>query len=199
MRKDHYTRPVKWTREFRTAIKLGDVHFKVYAYLESAPESHATGLYFITVSAIAEMVREDRDIVASILDDLDRCGLALWDQEASVVYVPCVCAEQFRWKDDGKPKESDKRVLEAKSHLRNLPATRLLAAFLARWPVFDEGAYQGASYGASGFGGETAKPLNTQGQEGAYQGAWQGATTSPSAAIPDQDAPDAPIRLEVAR
>lgn len=158
MRKDHFSLPVKWTREFRRALKLGDVHFKTYCYLESAPESHATGIYFVTVAAIAAMVIEDQDVVGAALDDLQRVGLILWDAEADVVYVHAVCAEQFRWRSDGKPKEADKRVLEARNHLRNLPDTPLLATFLNRWPVFAEGASEGAS-------------------EGAYQGAWQGTTT----------------------
>ena len=33
MRKDHYLPPAKWTRQFRQALRLSDVHLKVYAYL----------------------------------------------------------------------------------------------------------------------------------------------------------------------
>jgi hypothetical protein len=164
MRKDHYSAPVKWTREFRQALKLGDAHFKVYAYLEGGPESHATGLYFVTPATIAEMVREDRDTVVQVLEDLERIGLVLWDQTADVVLVHAVCAEQYRWKNPN-PKGEDRRVSEGRAHLLALPPTYLIDAFLGRWPIFRthaEGAYQGACQGA---------------YQGACQGACQGANT----------------------
>lgn len=149
MRKDHYTPPAKWTREFRQALKLSDAHFKVYAYLESGLESHATGIYFVTLSAIAEMVRDDRDNVARIMGDLEEFGLILWDDNADVVYVPCVCAEQFRWTGKAKA-DRDYRLIEAKRHLASLPRSNLVELFLSRWPIFkpDEGATQGAWEGA---------------------------------------------------
>ncbi len=53
MRKEHFSTPAKWTREFRQALRLSDAHLKVYAYLESAPESHPSGIFFITLAAIA--------------------------------------------------------------------------------------------------------------------------------------------------
>ena len=146
MRKDHYTPPSKWTKEYAQALKLGDVHFKVYAYCEGGPESHRTGLYFVTLGAIAEMVREERETVQAVLDDLEQVGLAFFDGESGVIWVPSVCAEQFRWKGHAKP--LDHKVTEAKAHISNLPASPLVARFLAVWPVFAEGACQGASEGA---------------------------------------------------
>lgn len=155
MRKDHYVAPVKWTREFRQALKLSDLHFKVYAYLEGGPESHATGIYFITPAAIAEMVRDDRESVLLALDDLEQAGLILWDQAADVVLVHAVCAEQYRWRNPN-PKGEDRRIAEARSHLRALPKTALRELFLGRWPIFQddregasEGAYQGAPQGTN--------------------------------------------------
>ncbi|WP_295431035.1 hypothetical protein [uncultured Thiodictyon sp.] len=174
MRKDHYSAPVKWTREFRQALKLGDLHFKLYAYLEGGPESHATGLYFVTPAAIGEMIREDRESVLTGLEDLESIGLILWDRAADVVLVHAVCAEQYRWRKTN-PKGPDLRVIEGRRHLRALPRTQLLDLFLGRWPIFQddaEGAYQGAS-------------------EGAYQGAWQGATPTTRTASPS-DAPNGP-------
>ncbi len=147
MRKDHYSTPSKWTKEFRQALKLGDVHFKVYAYLEGGIESHPTGIYFVTLSAIAEMVREDRDLIGPAMEDLEEVGLIVWDQAADVVYVPCVCAEQYRWGSRSKSDPArDFRLIEAKRHISALPATRLVEMFLYRWPVFapDQGATQGA-------------------------------------------------------
>ena len=148
MRKDHFSPPAKWTREFRQALKLSDAHFKVYAYLEGGLESHSTGIYFVTLSAIAEMVHEDRDFVARIMEELERAGLILWDSQADVVYVPCVCAEQFRWSGrKGKDPEKDFRVKDGRGHIQALPRCALVELFLARWPIFtpEEGAYQGAT------------------------------------------------------
>lgn len=152
MRKDHYSSPAKWTREFRQALKLSDAHFKVYSYLESGLESHATGIFFVTRSAVAEMVMEDdRDNVARIMGDLEEFGLILWDDNADVVYVPCVCPEQFRWTGKAKTDPTrDYRLIEAKRHIASLPKSNLVELFLSRWPIFkpDEGAMQGASQGA---------------------------------------------------
>lgn len=162
MRKDHFSSPSKWTREFRQALKLSDAHFKVYAYLEGGLESHATGIYFVTLSAVAEMVNEDRDFVARIMEELEAAGLIFWDAKADVVYVPCVCAEQFRWTGrKGKEPERDFRVTDGRRHIEGLPKSTLVELFLARWPIFtpEEGAYQGA----------TQAPT---------QGAYQGATTT---------------------
>jgi hypothetical protein len=148
MRKDHYSPPVKWTREFRQALKLGDAHFKIYAYLEGGPESHATGLYFVTPATIAEMVREDRDTVVRVMDDLERVGLMLWDSTADVVLVHVVCAEQYR---GSLCRNKDNRIVEARRHLAALPKTHLRDLFLGRWPIFrepTEGPCQGATEGA---------------------------------------------------
>ena len=170
MRSDHYLPPAKWTREFRQALRLSDAHLKVYAYLESAPESHATGIYFVTLGAVAEMLREERETVAKIVDDLERVNLLFWDAEASVVWVPCVCGEQFRWTNRaGRDRSRDFRLTEARRHLDNLPPSPLADLFRHRWPIFGEeaptqGAYQGAYQGAT---------------QGAYQGATQGATQAP--------------------
>lgn len=167
MRKDHYLPPSKWTREFRRALRLSDAHFKVYAYLESGIESHRTGIYFINLASIGEMVGEDRETVGSIIDDLERVGLVLWDREASVIWVPCVCAEQFRWRRQQTAwKAADYKVIEARRHLELLPPSRLVEMFLAQWPAFapsEEGASQGASQAPS---------------QGASQGAWQGSFSS---------------------
>ena len=175
MRKDHYTAPVKWTREFRQALKLSDAHFKVYAYLEGGPESHATGLFFILVSAIAEMVREDRETVASVLEDLEQVGLILWDRSADVVLVHAVCAEQYRfpWKKAGP---ENLRIIEARRHLHALPATPLRELFLGRWPVFHDAA-EGASVGAS---------------VGATQGASVGASVGDNTSTRSYYPPDPP-------
>lgn len=166
MRKDHYQPPAKWTREFRQALRLSDAHLKVYLYLESAPESHATGIYFVTLGAVAEMLSEERETVAKIVDDLERIGLVMWDSAASVVWVPCVCAEQYRWTNRPNRKhEHDYRLIEARRHLNSLPTSRLVALFLQAWPIFGtgEGAYQGAT-----------------------QAPHQGANTSPCSASPSQ-------------
>lgn len=185
MRKDHYCAPVKWTREYRQALKLGDRHFKVYAYLEGGPESHATGIYFVTPGTIAEMVRETRDTVVVVLGELAQAGMIRWDPAADVVLVPVVCAEQFRW--SGRPhKSTDNRVVEARHHLAALPPTPLLAEFIARWPVFrapEEGAFEGACQGAS---------------EGASKGLAKGPlpVTSPSSPL---TAPGGPPDTERAR
>ncbi len=146
MRKEHFHAPVKWTREFRQALRLSDAHLKVYAYLESAPESHPTGIYFITLAAVAEMTGEARETVAKIVDDLERTGLVLWDAVASVIWVPCVCAEQYRWRQRPTRKQDDFRLIEARKHLDNLPPSRLVALFRQAWPIFDvrEGATEGA-------------------------------------------------------
>ncbi len=151
MRKEHYFPPAKWTREFRQALRLSDVHFKVYLYLESAPESHATGIYFITLGAVAEVLREERETVAKIVFDLERLNLIFWDAEASVVWVPCVCQEQFRWSTRAnRDRARDFRLTEARRHLDNLPNSRLVDLFRHRWPAFSqgEGATQGATQGA---------------------------------------------------
>ena len=175
MRKDHYSAPVKWTREFRQALKLGDLHFKLYTYLEGGPESHATGLYFVTPAAIGEMIREDRTAVLTGLDDLERVGMILWDRAADVVLVHAVCAEQYRWKNPN-PKGEDRRVAEARGHLRALPRTALRDLVLGRWPIFRddmEGPYQGAS-----------------------EGAYQGANTTTRTACPSDAPPPADPRAE---
>jgi hypothetical protein len=175
MRKDHYCAPAKWTREFRVALKLSDQHFKVLAYLEGGLESHPTGIYFVTLSAIGEMVHEDRDAVAGIMDDLEKIGLILWDRDADVVWVPCVCSEQYRWRDR-TPKTTDYRVVEACRHLESLPQTRLLKMFLAHWPVFQlasQGAYQAPT-------------------QGAYQAPTQGAYQAPTQAPTPSTCTDSP-------
>lgn len=144
MRKDHFSHPAKWTREFRQALRLSDAHLKVYAYLESAPESHPTGLYFVTLAAVAEMTGEDREAVARIVDDLERIGLVFWDDVASVIWVPCVCAEQYRWTNRPQRKtQEDYRLIEARRHLDSLPPSRLVSLFNQAWPIFaSEGATQ---------------------------------------------------------
>lgn len=168
MRKDHYSPPVKWTREYRQTLKLGDAHFKVYCYLEGGPESHATGLYFITPATIAEMTREDREAVVSVMEDLEQVGLILWDQDADVVLVPAVCAEQYRW--NRGVKHNDLRLIEARRHLNALPTTYLRDVFLGRWPVF-RGDAEGATVGATQ--GATQAPTH-----GASVGACIGATST---------------------
>lgn len=168
MRKDHFSPPSKWTKEFRQALKMGHLHFAVYAYLEGAPESHRTGIYFITLSAIAEMVVADRDLAEQAMDDLERVGLIHWDRDHDVVWVPCVCAEQYRWKTSEKSKK-DNGTMEGRKHIASLPRSRLVGLFLADWPVFNQGAWQGAS-------------------EGAYEGAYEGTpyTTTCAPAPPSQ-------------
>lgn len=138
MRREHSSFPSKWTREFRCAIKLSHLHLAIYAYLENAPESHMTGIYFITPAAIAEMVCADRGLVVQAMADLEEARLIHWDQASDVVWIPCVCAEQFRWKR-GSGSESDYRTVNAKKHLAHLPPTPLLEKFLSNWPVFAGG------------------------------------------------------------
>jgi len=179
MRKDHYSPPVKWTREFKIAVALGDVAFKVYSALESGPFSHPTGIYWVSPAYIAELVRETADLVVQAMDDLERATLIQWDRDASVVYVVCMCKEQYRWKKDGKPKGGDKRIPEAISHLEQLPQTHLLERFLSDWPQFRDDTEQGAWQGASDDAGDSRKSLSNQRTKGAAQGAYQGATTSP--------------------
>jgi hypothetical protein len=148
MRKEHFHPPAKWTREFRQALRLSDAHLKVYAYLESAPESHPTGIYFVTLAAVAEMTGEDRETVAKIVDDLERTGLVMFDSVASVIWVPCVCAEQYRWtRRPSRKATEDYRLIDARRHLDNLPPSRLVSLFRQAWPIFDarEGATQGAT------------------------------------------------------
>lgn len=147
MRKEHFAPPPKWTREYRQALGLGPLHFIVYSYLEGGLESHRTGIYFITLSAIAEMVRADRDAVESVMDDLSEVGLIHWDPDHSIVWIPCVCAEQFRW-NTGTGAERDNKTIEGRKHIASLPKSRLVDLFLANWPVFAEGASGGASQGA---------------------------------------------------
>ncbi|NCA91206.1 MAG: hypothetical protein EOM92_20600 [Gammaproteobacteria bacterium] len=150
MRKEHFTPPAKWTREFRQALRLSDAHLKVYTYLESAPESHPTGIYFITLAAIAEMTGEERVTVAKIVDDLERCGLVMWDAVASVVWVPCVCGEQYRWTHRPQRKTGeDYRLIEARKHLDDLPPSRLVNLFRQAWPIFGEAPTQAPSQGAT--------------------------------------------------
>jgi len=175
MRKDHYLPPAKWTRQFRQALRLSDVHLKVYAYLESAPESHPTGIYFITLAAIAEMTGEERETVAGIVDDLERIGLVMWDSVASVVWVPCVCGEQYRWTNRPRRKtEEDYRLIEARKHLDDLPPSRLVNLFRQAWPIFTPG--EGATQGA------TQAPT---------QAPYQGANTTPCTASPSQSSKSA--------
>ena len=138
MRRDHYSSPSKWTKEFRRAVKMSHLHLAVYAYLESAPESHRTGIYFITPATVAEMVCADRDAIVQVMEDLEEAGMIQWDQATDVVWIPCVCAEQLRWKH-GTGSAADNKTVEARKHLATLPRTRLLELFLANWPVFDGG------------------------------------------------------------
>ena len=129
MRKEHFTPPAKWTREFRLALRLSDVHLKVYAYLESAPESHPTGIYFITLAAIAEMTGEERETVAGIVDDLERIGLVMWDAAASVVWVPCVCGEQYRWT------HRPRRKTGARRDSKSADSSRRRTGHRRAWPI----------------------------------------------------------------
>ena len=173
MRKEHFTPPAKWTREFRQALRLSDAHLKVYTYLESAPESHPTGIYFITLAAIAEMTGEERVTVAKIVDDLERCGLVMWDAVASVVWVPCVCGEQYRWTHRPQRKTGeDYRLIEARKHLDDLPPSRLVNLFRQAWPIFGEAPTQGA----------TQAPTEAP---------YQGANTTPCTASPSQSSKSA--------
>ena len=175
MRKDHYLPPAKWTRQFRQALRLSDVHLKVYAYLESAPESHPTGIYFITLAAIAEMTGEERETVAGIVDDLERIGLAMWDAAASVVWVPCVCGEQYRWTNRPRRKtEEDYRLIEARKHLDDLPPSRLVNLFRQAWPIFTPG--------------EAPTQAPTQAPT---EAPYQGANTTPCTASPSQSSKSA--------
>jgi hypothetical protein len=151
VRKDHYSPPSKWAREWNQALQLSGAHLRVYQYCENGMETHRTGIYLLTPSAIAEWVGSpaepiEREDVERILDDLERVGLLHWDRNNRVIWVPCVCGEQFRWK--GEPKANDYRVQEAREHIIRLPTSPLVTAFLDRWPVFKappEGAYQGAT------------------------------------------------------
>ena len=171
MRKEHFTPPAKWTREFRQALRLSDAHLKVYTYLESAPESHPTGIYFITLAAIAEMTGEERVTVAKIADDLERCGLVMWDAVASVVWVPCVCGEQYRWTHRPQRKTGeDYRLIEARKHLDDLPPSRLVNLFRQAWPIFTPGE------------APTQAPT---------QAPYQGANTTPCTASPSQSSKSA--------
>lgn len=143
MRRDHFSSPAKWTREFRQALKMSHRHFAVYAYLEGGLESHRTGIYFVTVSAVAEMTNTTRDDVRKIMEELESVGLINWDSEFDVVWIPCVCAEQFRWRH-GTGSAKDNKAKEAVKHVAKLPKSRLVDLFLANWPVFREGAWEGA-------------------------------------------------------
>jgi hypothetical protein len=147
MRRDHYSPPSKWTKEFRKALKLSHQHFVIYAYLEGGLESHRTGLYFVTTAAVAAMTIVPEDEVRSVMQDLERVGLIHWDEDADVVWVPCVCAEQFRW-HQGTGAERDNRTIESRKHVGSLPDSHVVRLFLGVWPVFAEGASEGANQGA---------------------------------------------------
>ena len=159
MRKDHYSPPKKWTREFRQALKLSHQHLVVYAYLEGGPESHSTGIYFVVPAAVAAMTGLEEDDARRIMQDLERVGLIHWDEDADIVWVPCVCDEQFRWHTPEKSRR-DYRTDEARRHVADLPDSHVVRLFLGVWPVFAQGAVEGATQGAT-------------------QGAVEGATTSP--------------------
>jgi hypothetical protein len=143
MRKHHYTPPSKWLKEFRRALSLGRDHLLVYTYLESGLESHATGLYHILPAALGGMIRLEADAVEQILEELQKAGLILWDDAEGIVYIPCVCEEQFRW--TGRDwKRTDNRVVEGRAHVRELPDSWVKKAFLERWEIFtEEGACKG--------------------------------------------------------
>jgi hypothetical protein len=145
VRKDHYFSPAKWTKELRRAIKLSRDHGLVYLFLESAPESHRTGLYFVTAASIAALTTVPEDDVRRIMGDLEKAGLLHWDEAADVVWLPAVCGEQYRWMG-GTGAEKDNRTVEGRKHVAALPDSYVVRLFLDVWPVFREGASEGARH-----------------------------------------------------
>ncbi|UHD15727.1 hypothetical protein [Thiocapsa bogorovii] len=135
MRKDAHIEPARWIREYRAALRLSDVAFKVLLYCECGPESHRTGIHFVASGTIAEIIFEDRETVDDAFDDLEAVGLLLRDSAAGLVYLPNQCAAQFAWKK-GEPKAEDYRLVEAKRHIASLPESPLVRMFLDRWPIF---------------------------------------------------------------
>ncbi|EIC23285.1 hypothetical protein [Thiorhodovibrio frisius] len=128
--------PARWMKDYRTAIRLGSVEFKTLIFCETAPESHPSGLYFITSAAVASMIEEPTDLVDLAFDNLDRAGLLLRDPEWQLVYLPGYCARQFgKWRDTERASR-DWKTVSIKRHIASLPPSHLVGLFLESWPIF---------------------------------------------------------------
>ena len=134
MRKDCHIDPSRWIREYRQALKLGNVAFKVLLYCETGPESHRTGLFYVAAATVAAAVNDETEHVETAFDDLERIGLLMRDADAGLVYLPGQAARQYAWKD--APKPSDHRVIEARRHVASLPASHLVDLLIDACPIF---------------------------------------------------------------
>jgi hypothetical protein len=110
----------------------------VLQYCESGLETHWTGIFFLTAATIAEMTMDPLEEVTRALEDLERAGLLHWDQRNCVIWVPGVCADQYRW--EGYLESSDHKAQEGRAHIARLPASVLVGAFLNAWPIFKPAA-----------------------------------------------------------
>jgi len=200
MRKDCHIDPSRWIREYRQALKLGNVAFKVLLYCETGPESHRTGLFYVAAATVAAAVNDETEHVETAFDDLERIGLLMRDADAGLVYLPGQAARQYAWKD--VPKPSDYRVIEARRHVASLPASHLVDLLIDACPIFrtDQAPSAFSNQNAeapSAFSNQNAEApsaVRNKNRQGTTTSTFAEGTGSPT----PEGAPDAPepIRLE---
>ncbi|WP_299591676.1 hypothetical protein [uncultured Microbulbifer sp.] len=136
MRKYHSFHPNRWNNDYYRLTERGYRHLVLYWYLESAPESHPTGLYCILPESMAAHTKIPVHDVFAILGDLEVVRLIRWDPNAHIVWVLASCEGQYRWKQgpDNPIPYKDKRIKEARQHIKSLPSSPLVDEFLQSYP-----------------------------------------------------------------
>ena len=120
-----------WTRGSGKRIR-GDWKAQAVAcYLASAPNSHMLGLYHTTLDTIASEMGHPKDEVRAALKMCADAGLAFFDEEAELAWIPNVAEIEL---GDGLAVK-DKRREGIKKHLRAIGQHRFVDAFMAKYGI----------------------------------------------------------------
>jgi hypothetical protein len=118
-----------WTKGSGKRIRGNFAAQAVACYLASAPGSHMLGLYHVTIATIASEMGHEPHEIRKALVACEAAGLAFYDEDAELAWVPNVASIEL---GDGLAVK-DKRRDGIKKYLRSIGSHRFVDAFIEKY------------------------------------------------------------------
>lgn len=128
-------RPSAWLESPLTSIleQHGPRTLLVAVYLQTAPESHMSGVYMMPASQLSRHLRLTTKQAETELQKLIDCRFIQYDWDTELVWVVDMAKDQVGQGRRLNPR--DNKTKNVVRYLRGLPSTPLVDAFLERYPL----------------------------------------------------------------